>query len=155
MSRSWQNRSYVKSVGLVIIDEIHLLGADRGPVLEVIVRVCAFVYVGVFMCMIASSSAFALVCARLCMCVRMCVCMCSFFMYANDHACVQASADVLFVLESNAFTGWNALVCGGPSAGVATQLYCIAHNAQDSRGGFVNGAGKRARSGQLARDRPE
>jgi activating signal cointegrator complex subunit 3 len=37
VSRSWQNRSYVKSVGLVIIDEIHLLGADRGPVLEVIV----------------------------------------------------------------------------------------------------------------------
>lgn len=37
VSRSWQNRSYVKSVALVVIDEIHLLGADRGPVLEVIV----------------------------------------------------------------------------------------------------------------------
>lgn len=27
----------MKQVGLVIIDEIHLLGEDRGPVLEVIV----------------------------------------------------------------------------------------------------------------------
>eukprot|EP00898_Chlorokybus_atmophyticus_P000832 jgi/Chlat1/174/Chrsp1S03247 len=37
ISRNWQNRSYVKKVGLVVIDEIHLLGADRGPVLEIIV----------------------------------------------------------------------------------------------------------------------
>ena len=37
VSRSWQNRSYVKSVALVVIDAIHLLGADRGPVLEAIV----------------------------------------------------------------------------------------------------------------------
>ncbi|KAI9206036.1 Sec63 Brl domain-containing protein [Polychytrium aggregatum] len=37
ISRSWQNRSYVQKVSLVIIDEIHLLGADRGPILEVIV----------------------------------------------------------------------------------------------------------------------
>jgi activating signal cointegrator complex subunit 3 len=37
ISRSWKNRSYVKLVALVIIDEIHMLGEDRGPVLEVIV----------------------------------------------------------------------------------------------------------------------
>jgi len=37
VSRNWQSRKYVKQVGLVIIDEIHLLGEDRGPVLEVIV----------------------------------------------------------------------------------------------------------------------
>ena len=37
VSRNWKSRSYVKQVGLVIIDEIHLLGEDRGPVLEVIV----------------------------------------------------------------------------------------------------------------------
>jgi activating signal cointegrator complex subunit 3 len=37
ISRNWQNRGYVRTVGLVIMDEIHLLGADRGPVLEVIV----------------------------------------------------------------------------------------------------------------------
>lgn len=37
VSRSWQNRGYVTSVGLIIIDEIHLLGEDRGPILEVIV----------------------------------------------------------------------------------------------------------------------
>ncbi len=55
VSRSWQNRGYVSSVGLIIIDEIHLLGEgvylerflilvfefvffkDRGPILEVIV----------------------------------------------------------------------------------------------------------------------
>eukprot|EP00761_Pharyngomonas_kirbyi_P009639 gb/GECH01009656.1/.p1 GENE.gb/GECH01009656.1/~~gb/GECH01009656.1/.p1 ORF type:complete len:2079 (+),score=534.85 gb/GECH01009656.1/:1-6237(+) len=37
ISRAWQKRSYVRQVGLVIIDEIHLLGQDRGPILEVIV----------------------------------------------------------------------------------------------------------------------
>ncbi len=37
ISRNWQTRSYVRKVGLVVIDEIHLLGADRGPVLEVLV----------------------------------------------------------------------------------------------------------------------
>ena len=37
ISRSWQTRSYVREVGLVIIDEIHLLGGDRGPILEIIV----------------------------------------------------------------------------------------------------------------------
>ncbi|KAL3683377.1 hypothetical protein R1sor_001399 [Riccia sorocarpa] len=37
ISRNWHNRSYVTKVGLIIIDEIHLLGADRGPILEVIV----------------------------------------------------------------------------------------------------------------------
>uniref|UniRef100_A0A914XKB1 Activating signal cointegrator 1 complex subunit 3 n=1 Tax=Plectus sambesii TaxID=2011161 RepID=A0A914XKB1_9BILA len=37
VSRSWQTRGYVKDVVLVVIDEIHLLGVDRGPVLEVIV----------------------------------------------------------------------------------------------------------------------
>lgn len=33
ISRGWQKREYVKQVGLVVIDEIHLLGVDRGPVL--------------------------------------------------------------------------------------------------------------------------
>ena len=37
VSRHWQQRDYVRKVGLVIIDEIHLLGEDRGPILEVIV----------------------------------------------------------------------------------------------------------------------
>lgn len=37
ISRSWQTRSYVREVSCVIIDEIHLLGGDRGPILEVIV----------------------------------------------------------------------------------------------------------------------
>jgi antiviral helicase SLH1 len=37
ISRSWQTRSYVRQVALVIIDEIHLLGGDRGPILEIIV----------------------------------------------------------------------------------------------------------------------
>lgn len=34
ISRSWQARSYVTKVALIVIDEIHLLGADRGPILE-------------------------------------------------------------------------------------------------------------------------
>lgn len=37
ITRSWHTRQYVKEVALLIFDEIHLLGADRGPVLEVIV----------------------------------------------------------------------------------------------------------------------
>ncbi|KAL0039926.1 hypothetical protein WJX77_011783 [Trebouxia sp. C0004] len=37
ISRNWQNRTYVQKVCLLVIDEIHLLGADRGPILEVIV----------------------------------------------------------------------------------------------------------------------
>ncbi|KAF9306760.1 hypothetical protein BGZ74_003618 [Mortierella antarctica] len=37
ISRNWQTRPYVQKVSLVIIDEIHLLGGDRGPILEVIV----------------------------------------------------------------------------------------------------------------------
>jgi len=37
ISRNWQHRSYVSDVALVVIDEIHLLGQDRGPVIEVIV----------------------------------------------------------------------------------------------------------------------
>ena len=37
ISRSWQTRGYVRQVSLVIIDEIHLLGGDRGPTLEIIV----------------------------------------------------------------------------------------------------------------------
>ncbi|KAH7549222.1 hypothetical protein JRO89_XS13G0000800 [Xanthoceras sorbifolium] len=35
ISRNWHSRSYVTKVGLMILDEIHLLGADRGPILEV------------------------------------------------------------------------------------------------------------------------
>jgi antiviral helicase SLH1 len=37
ISRSWQTRGYVRQVSLVIIDEIHLLASDRGPILEIIV----------------------------------------------------------------------------------------------------------------------
>jgi len=37
VSRHWQQRAYVRKVSLVIIDEIHLLGEERGPILEVIV----------------------------------------------------------------------------------------------------------------------
>ncbi|KAI8370380.1 Sec63 Brl domain-containing protein [Radiomyces spectabilis] len=37
ISRSWKSRNYVQKVSCVIIDEIHLLGGDRGPILEVIV----------------------------------------------------------------------------------------------------------------------
>ncbi|UYV68024.1 ASCC3 [Cordylochernes scorpioides] len=43
VSRSWQTRNYVKAVSLIVIDEIHLLGEDRGPVLEVIVSRTNFI----------------------------------------------------------------------------------------------------------------
>ena len=37
ISRNWKHRNYVQEVALLILDEIHLLGQDRGPVIEVIV----------------------------------------------------------------------------------------------------------------------
>ncbi len=37
ITRNWKKRDYVGDVRLLIMDEIHLLGEDRGPVLEVIV----------------------------------------------------------------------------------------------------------------------
>ena len=43
VSRSWQTRNYVQEVALIVIDEIHLLGEDRGPVLEVIVSRTNFI----------------------------------------------------------------------------------------------------------------
>jgi activating signal cointegrator complex subunit 3 len=45
ITRGWQRRSYVQRVQLVIIDEIHLLGVDRGPVL---VRWHLHIYAGLF-----------------------------------------------------------------------------------------------------------
>lgn len=42
ISRSWQTREYVKDVALIVIDEIHLLGEDRGPVLEVMKNLTIF-----------------------------------------------------------------------------------------------------------------
>lgn len=43
VSRSWNSRSYVKNVSLLIFDEIHLLGQERGPVIEVIVSRMNFI----------------------------------------------------------------------------------------------------------------
>jgi activating signal cointegrator complex subunit 3 len=43
ISRSWQSRSYVQAIKLMVIDEIHLLGDERGPVLEVIVSRTNFI----------------------------------------------------------------------------------------------------------------
>lgn len=43
VSRGWPSRSYVREVALIIIDEIHLLGEDRGPVLEMIVSRTNFI----------------------------------------------------------------------------------------------------------------
>lgn len=37
ISRNWQTRSFVQEISLVIMDEIHLLASDRGPILEMIV----------------------------------------------------------------------------------------------------------------------
>ncbi|KAG5440610.1 hypothetical protein PCK2_000320 [Pneumocystis canis] len=37
ISRNWKKRKYVQEISLIIIDEIHLLGSDRGPILEIIV----------------------------------------------------------------------------------------------------------------------
>ncbi|KAG7193183.1 uncharacterized protein KQ657_000940 [Scheffersomyces spartinae] len=37
ISRNWQTRKFVQGISLVIMDEIHLLASDRGPILEMIV----------------------------------------------------------------------------------------------------------------------
>lgn len=37
ISRNWQSRKFVQQISLVIMDEIHLLASDRGPILEMIV----------------------------------------------------------------------------------------------------------------------
>jgi antiviral helicase SLH1 len=37
ISRNWQTRKYVQQVSLIIMDEIHLLASERGPILEMIV----------------------------------------------------------------------------------------------------------------------
>ncbi|KAI8397569.1 DEAD/DEAH box helicase [Nakaseomyces glabratus] len=37
ISRNWQTRKFVQEVSLIIMDEIHLLASDRGPILEMIV----------------------------------------------------------------------------------------------------------------------
>lgn len=37
ISRNWQTRKFVQEISLVIMDEIHLLASDRGPILEMIV----------------------------------------------------------------------------------------------------------------------
>ncbi len=38
ISRNWQNRAYVQKVGLLVIDEIHLLGGDRWPPAPLLTR---------------------------------------------------------------------------------------------------------------------
>ena len=35
VSRSWRQRNYVRQIALIVIDEIHMVGEDRGPVIEV------------------------------------------------------------------------------------------------------------------------
>ncbi|KAK6061587.1 DEAD/DEAH box helicase, partial [Cooperia oncophora] len=42
ITRSWQTREYVRKVNLIVIDEIHLLGVDRGAVLEAIITRCIY-----------------------------------------------------------------------------------------------------------------
>ncbi|CAD6196952.1 unnamed protein product, partial [Caenorhabditis auriculariae] len=37
ISRNWSSREYVREVGLIVLDEVHLLGIERGAVLEAIV----------------------------------------------------------------------------------------------------------------------
>lgn len=43
ISRSWQTRKFVQQVSLIIMDEIHLLAGDRGPILEMIVSRMGYV----------------------------------------------------------------------------------------------------------------
>lgn len=43
ISRNWQSRQFVQDVSLIIMDEIHLLASERGPVLEMIVSRMNFV----------------------------------------------------------------------------------------------------------------
>jgi activating signal cointegrator complex subunit 3 len=61
ISRNWQERGYVRDVGLIIMDEIHLLGSERGAILEVIVSRMRYVawYTGQPIRMLGLSSTLA------------------------------------------------------------------------------------------------
>jgi len=37
VSRKWKQRKIVQNINLYIIDEIHLIGSDNGPTLEIVV----------------------------------------------------------------------------------------------------------------------
>uniref|UniRef100_A0A5K3FBK7 Helicase ATP-binding domain-containing protein n=1 Tax=Mesocestoides corti TaxID=53468 RepID=A0A5K3FBK7_MESCO len=43
VSRSWRQRAYVQQIALIVIDEIHMVGEERGPILEVIVSRANFI----------------------------------------------------------------------------------------------------------------
>uniref|UniRef100_A0A0R3WFC8 Helicase C-terminal domain-containing protein n=1 Tax=Taenia asiatica TaxID=60517 RepID=A0A0R3WFC8_TAEAS len=43
VSRSWRQRNYVRQIALIVIDEIHMVGEDRGPVIEAIVSRANFI----------------------------------------------------------------------------------------------------------------
>ncbi|KAJ3033781.1 DEIH-box ATPase [Rhizophlyctis rosea] len=43
LSRRWKQRKNVQSVGLVVVDEIHLIGGEVGPTLEVVVSRMRFI----------------------------------------------------------------------------------------------------------------
>ncbi|KAL7665431.1 RNA helicase [[Candida] zeylanoides] len=43
ISRNWKTRRFVQQVSLVVMDEIHLLASDRGPILEMIVSRMNFI----------------------------------------------------------------------------------------------------------------
>ncbi|VUZ50971.1 unnamed protein product, partial [Hymenolepis diminuta] len=43
VSRSWRHRNYVQQIALIVIDEIHMVGEDRGPALEAIVSRANFI----------------------------------------------------------------------------------------------------------------
>lgn len=42
VSRSWRQRAYVRQIALIIIDEIHMVGEERGPILEVSTCTCYY-----------------------------------------------------------------------------------------------------------------
>ena len=44
VSRSWQTRNFVRNVSLIVIDEIHLLGEDRGPVRSINFLASTFIF---------------------------------------------------------------------------------------------------------------
>ncbi|KAK2947264.1 putative DExH-box ATP-dependent RNA helicase DExH14 [Blattamonas nauphoetae] len=43
VSRNWNTRSFVRRVSLLILDEVHMLGQDRGPIVEAIVSRLRFI----------------------------------------------------------------------------------------------------------------
>jgi activating signal cointegrator complex subunit 3 len=84
----WHARAYVRQTQLVILDEIHLLGQDRGPILEVIVSRMRYIstQTGIPVRIIGSPPSLPLLPHRYCILMWLCSGLSTALANANDVA---------------------------------------------------------------------